>query len=153
MTKTNIKISETKVAEVKERIQPLIEAHWREIANYQDSVPLSPDWDMYQRLQDKGSLVIIIVEEDDQMIGYSVFIVVKHLHYTSLLVAQNDVLFLRADRRKAGIGLRLITESEKILKTKNVNKVQWHVKLKHDFSPLLERMGYMKEDIILGRII
>lgn len=167
-----ISIREVKLQEVRGIIEPLLTQHWGEIANYKDTVPLEPDWSMYEKLEAKGAFWACVVEEikpaykengeeiflDNcpllrNIIGYSAFYISNHPHYKSLRVAENDVIYLHPEYRKTGIGLKLIQESEKMLKDLGVQKIQWHVKLKHDFTPLLERLGYRKEDILMGKIV
>ena len=134
-------------------IQPLLVAHWKEVANYQEEIPLEPDWARYQVLEKAGALVILTCRKDLRLIGYSVFILHRHVHYKSCLVGSNDVLFLDAGERKSGSGIRLIKESEKLLKSLGVHRITWHVKPVNDFSPLLRRLGCMQEEVIMGKLL
>jgi hypothetical protein len=60
---------------------------------------------------------------------------------------------LHPDYRAGMLGLRLIKESEKILKEKKVDKILWHIKFNKDFRIILHRLGYVDEDVIVGKII
>lgn len=142
-----------KLDEIYEDIQPLIVRHWREIANYQDEIALDPDWDRYRQLEDAHALVIISCRRDGALIGYSFFLITRHIHYKNCVMAGNDVLFLDPSERKSGLGQRLITESERFLSGLGVNRIIWHVKPKHDFSPLLLKLGYMHEEIVMGKLL
>ena len=130
------------------------------IANFQfansqikDTIKLNPDFDRYLKLEKKNLLVIITCREDTTLIGYSIFFLYKHLHYQDHLFASNDVLFLIKSARKGRQGIKLIRESERILKTLGVLRLSFHVKPKNDFSPILSRIGYGKEEIIMGKLL
>jgi GNAT superfamily N-acetyltransferase len=160
-----INIRSVKLVEVRGIIEPLLKLHWSEVANYKDTIPLEPDWECYEALEKKDAFWACVVEEIHTdvlaghpvtittIIGYSAFFISVHPHYKSLCVAENDVLYLHPEYRKAGIGLKLITESERMLKDLGVQKIQWHTTFKRDFTPLLIRKGYIEEDKILSRML
>ena len=140
-------------ADIIEDIKPLLETHWQEVANYKDKVPLKPNFSKYQALEKNKALVIMACRDKEKLIGYSIFFLSRHLHYTTCLVASNDVLFLTKAFRKGRVGIKLIQESERLLKNMGVNRVIWHIKPKNNFSPILIRMGYIQEEIIMGKFL
>jgi hypothetical protein len=87
------------------------------------------------------------------LIGYSVFFLRRHIHYASNIIADNDVLFLAKSSRQGRLGIELIRESERRLAERGVSKITWHVKKSRDFRPILVRLGYVEEDIIMGRAL
>lgn len=131
----------------------LLREHWLEIANYKDKVPLEPRWDEIYALEREGRIVTITVREKGQLIGYAMFVLNIHLHYKSLTVATNDILFIKPDKRHGRLGLRLMQEAEKYLKDIGANKITWHMKPHKDFSKLVEGMGYTHEEAIYGKLI
>lgn len=135
-------------------IPPLLQAHWEEVALYRDEVPLSPQFDRYRAIEKTGRLVVITARYEGALIGYSVFIINQHLHYSTCRVASNDVLFLVKDYRKGSdAGRRLIRASEVLLSSMGVQRMTWHIKPKNDWSPILVRMGYEREEIIMGKLL
>ena len=133
-------------------IKPLLERHYEEIsANRQ--FPLLPDWLAYERLDAQGKLNIVTARLDGVLIGYSVFFVVRHVHYQSMTVAQSDIVFIDKPHRQGSTGLKLIAASEKALLAAGVNKVVWHVKTDHDWGAILERRGYSPEETIWTKMI
>lgn len=140
------------INEVIEEINPLLHAHWREIAKYQD-IPLVPDWEAYSQIEKMGILKIFTCreEETNQLIGYCVYIVKPHLHYSTCLTAMQDILFIRQDRR--GTGLRFIVWCDNMLKDMGVDLIIQHVKHNHNFGPALERVGYELMDLIYTKRI
>ena len=142
-----------KYHQVSEDIKELIKLHYEEIAVNKDVIPLDPDWDRYKQLDDNGLILTVTARDDGKLIGYAIFFVTSHLHYKSTYYANNDLLYLHPDYRKGLVGVRLITISEKYLKEKGVTKIMWHIKINKDFSRLLHHLGYVDEDIIVGKII
>lgn len=140
-------------SQVAEDIKPLLEEHWREVALYQDEIKLEPDWQRYEKLSAAGLLVIVTGRKDKVLIGYSIFTLAPNAHYKSVLMASNDVLFVSGKERKTGAGLKLIRRSEDVLRKLGAKRILWHVKPAHDFSSILERLGYVKEDFTMGKLL
>lgn len=131
----------------------LFAQHWQEIANYKDEIPLDIDYEQYRTLEDRGALFFLAARKANELIGYSIFFLARHPHYKSTLMAMNDVIYITPSERKGRTGIRLIKESELRLKRLGVQKISWHLKPSHDFSAILKRMGYMHEEIMLGKVI
>ena len=138
---------------VRKEIEDLIVKHYEEIALNKEHVPLVPDWQGYKNLEDKGLLAIIGARDNGKLIGYSIFFIKNHIHYNKTLFANNDVLFLLPEYRKGRTGINLIRKSEDYLKALGVTKVLWHIKVNNDFRLILHRMGYVDEDIMVGKIL
>ena len=135
-------------------IQPLLKKHWQEVALHQDIIALDPDYDRYRAIETAGKLVVIAARDGQILIGYSVFVLHNHIHYIDCFMATNDVLFLDKEYRKGTTaGIRLLRESEAILKGLGVHRVMWHIKPKNDWSAILSRMGYEQEEIIMGKLL
>lgn len=139
-----------KVADVIAEIAPLLHAHWKEIAHYQD-IKLEPDWEAYRALNEAGILKVFTVRTANArvLIGYSVFFVRHNLHYSSSKQAVQDILFIHKDYR--GAGRHFIRWCDQQLMADGVQAVYHHVKTAHNFGPLLERMGYELVDLIYAK--
>jgi Acetyltransferase (GNAT) family len=137
------------IAEVK----PLLEEHWKEIAGYQDSIPLDPDYDWYYKMQEGKKLVCIMARIEGELVGYSVFMLIRHPHYQSTVHAMNDVIFVRAPHRQSRVGLGLIRESERTLKALGARKISWHIKLSNDLDKILLAKGYDFDEMIMGKLL
>ena len=134
-------------------IEVLSVLHYDELTLNKEYVKLNPNWNKYLQLEDDNNLCLFTIRSDNILVGYSIFFVDTHIHYKDLVVATNDVLFLREDLRLGITGIKLIKFSESVLKTLGVNKITWHVKFAKDFRPILHRMGYADEDVIVGKIL
>ena len=138
-----------------EEIGPLIAAHWREIAHYQD-IPLEPDWPAYFAAQASGALRVFTLRDAEappgaSLAGYGVYFVRNNIHYRSSLQAVQDILFLKPTYRGRLVGLRFIKWCDAQLASEGVQAVYQHVKAEHDFGPLLARVGYELVDLIYAR--
>lgn len=142
-----------KFADVIEEIKPLLEMHWQEIANNRDVIPLAPDYTRYEAFERAGFMTILAARSAGVLVGYSIFFVMPHPHYSTTLFAMNDILFVHPAYRGGSAGLRLIRASEVAMKERGATKISWHIKPTHDFSPMLKRAGYVQDEIIMSKIL
>lgn len=144
-----MKFAKENFTQIYDEIAPLSEAHYKEIAHYQD-IPLNPDLMKYEMLERGGVLRTFTMRTDTgELVGYAIFIVQHNLHYKDSLQAIQDVIFLRKENR--GTGGNLIKYCDNKLRVEGVQVVYQHVKFSHDFGPLLERMGYHLVEKIYGK--
>lgn len=136
-----------------EDVKPLLLLHYDELTLDKDIITLDPDWDKYRLWFDQGKIATLEARDHDQLVGYCVFFLERHIHYYNNIFARNDILFLHKDYRKGRTGIELIKRSEDMLKEYNVSKVIWHIKQKNDFRVILHRMGYKDEDILVGKAL
>jgi hypothetical protein len=137
-----------------EEMLDLIKQHYDEITLNKDVVKLDPDWDRYAELAANDRLLALSVRNDqNKLIGYSWFFIGHHIHYKSLKMASNDVLFLTPEARKGRTGIRLIKDSETACRARGVDKIIWHIKFAKDFRNILYRLGYADEDALVGKIL
>jgi hypothetical protein len=69
-----LKIAVETLKDVRDECQSLIEAHWREIAVWQD-IPLAPNWLAYEQMEAASCLVIYTVRNEiNNLVGYAVFL-------------------------------------------------------------------------------
>ena len=139
-------LTDTLIAEM----TPLLMAHKDEICLYEDFV-FNPDWDLYKYLESNNTLRIFTARENGVLIGYAGYSVEHNLHYSDVLHASQDVLYLKPDRRGAMVGVKLIKYADEQLAQMGVKLVSHHVKVNNDFGPLLERMGYNLAEKIYER--
>lgn len=123
---------------------PLFAAHWAEVRSAADRarMPLAVDHVRYAALETAGLLAAWTARTaDGALVGYNVFILMAHPHYAGILFAQNDVIYVAPEHRGGGAGLGLIRAARRGLKARGVDRWSYHVKLGHDFGPVLDLMG------------
>lgn len=130
-----------RLLDIWDEVQPLLDAHWREIAFYRD-IPLEPRKGVYEGMDKAGMIRVFTARSHGELVGYAAYIITQHMHYASWKVASQDVLFLLPEFRNAGNGAGLILFSERLLANEGVQAVTQHVKDAFDFGPLLRGIGY-----------
>lgn len=143
-----ITYQEEKLIDIYDEILPILKEHYLEIAHYKD-IKFEPDIAEYYRFESSGNLKIYTVRKDDELIGYGIYIIKKHLHYKSSLTAGQDVIYIQKEHR--GFGKEFINWCDNQLKNLGVQVVYQHVKEIYDFGPMLEKLGYKLIDKIYGR--
>lgn len=130
---------------------PLFEAHYHEIAKYQD-IELSPNTEAYEAMENAGVLRWYTARSEGRLIGYASFVVQRHLHYSKSLNATQDLVFLDPAYRGGRTGYRLMRYTEEQLKAEGVQVITHHVKVGHPaLAGLLEFMGYEVMDLVYTR--
>lgn len=144
-----MKFKEERFHDVYSEMKPLLEKHYLEIAHYQD-IPLNVAESQYRQLQDMGVLKTFTArDEENALVGYALFFVKHNMHYYTSLQAVQDVLYIDKDRR--GFGVKFIQWCDEQLRLAGVQAVYHHVKEKHNFGKLLNRIGYDLVDLIYAK--
>lgn len=128
-------------------IPALLLDHYEEIAHYKD-IELAPNFEGYKRCEEAGNLRVYTARIDGALVGYAVFFVLPHVHYSGSVYAQGDVFFVVKEHRGKMLGLRLLRFTERELAAEGVQVVSQHSKIKHpEFGELLALEGYEGVDI------
>lgn len=130
------------VIESRNEFHELFEFHWEEIARHKDTIKLNPDYEAYQRLEEAQVLRVVTARDEGKLVGYIANMVTPNLHYKDHLMATNDVLYLHPDYRRGGTFIRMLDYTEDYLAEIGVINFYIHMKVRHDFSQVLERRGY-----------
>ena len=136
-----------------EEVEPLLEAHYEELTLHKDVVKLNPKWKDYAALEQMGRFAVFTAREDGVLHGYNAFFVNTSMHYADLCVGQNDVFFITPDHRRGTAALRFLRYTEEQLQLLGVRKVVYHCKYGNNFAPILHRLGYTDEEVMVGKII
>ena len=121
-------------------------AHAKELNKL--SCHLNPDRLQYDNLAKRGALVIYTARDGEKLIGYMIYVLLNHLHY-SVPTANQDILYLDPAFRKGMAGVKLVKLSERLLKEKyNVKLIIQHTKIHKALDPLFIRLGYEECDKI-----
>lgn len=134
-------------------IRPLLARHWEEIASF-DDIPLDPDEERYNLMDEAGLMRCFTARADGVLIGYGVFVVGSNMHYRSSKLAVQDVLFVLPEYRRSRAGLGLIRFTGKQLREEGVLGVYQHEKTSHpQLGAILSRLGYsVVENIWVKRL-
>jgi len=140
--------------DVIEEMQPLLEAHWKEVAWYQDDIKLNPDRDRYEMLEEMGHLLIVTArDEEGTLHGYNVNFINYHPHYKDHLFAVNDIIYLNPKCRHKSLAVEMIAYTEGILKDMGVSVVTLHMKTDNPFVALAEHCGFSRQEYLYSKLI
>lgn len=146
-----MRIEPGSILEVIDNAEALFTAHYEEVALHKERLILSPDRERYQLLEAAGVLFTLLVRDKaGEIVGYTATSVCRHLHY-DMLFAQNDVIFLRDDLRRSGVGAELIRATEQEAKARGAAMLAWHAKQNTAFERVLPKLGYAVQDIIFTK--
>lgn len=145
-----MKFAQEMLVDVIDELRPLFEKHWKEIAHYQD-IELNPNYEAYFATERAGMLKVYTVrhEQTNNIVGYAVYVVAPALHYRQSIQAVEDIIFIDPDHR--GDGKKFIEWCDEELKMLGVQVVTHHIKFSHDWSRMLEKIGYEKVEMRLSR--
>ena len=130
----------------------LVEEHWEEIVNTLQR-PLKVSWDTFFAAEKNGMLRVFVAHEDLEVLGYAIFFLHPHLHSCQLMVAQNDAVFLKKEKRVMSKGREFLKYCDEELAKSGVKIIFWHVKPIRDFGPALENIGYEMHEKIYMRFV
>lgn len=132
---------------------PLLEEHWNESAKNKHLMILKPDIEKYKLFEQLGAIITLFAYVEDKIVGYSCNIIQPHMHYSDLICAYNDVLFVAKEYRNSPLGIRLIKETEKAVKAKGVKLLLWHAKENTTLAKILPKMGCNLQELIYSKEI
>jgi GNAT superfamily N-acetyltransferase len=127
-----------------EEIKVLLPVHYRELALNKDKVPLQPQYSMYLRLEDEGSLLYVTLREEGRLVGYFLGFIRRHLHYETMTVCTMDIFYVDPEKRAANprAGVKLFRAVEKEAARRGVHNLVVGSKLHKDASVLFKYLGY-----------
>jgi GNAT superfamily N-acetyltransferase len=110
-----------------------------------DRLPRPDAFDVAER---SGTLFVVLVYDDQVLVGHSINSITSHLHYADLVYAENHLLFASQAEQHTGIEQQLIAETERLAKAAGAQMLIWHAKQGTPLDSLLPRLGYGVQDIL-----
>jgi GNAT superfamily N-acetyltransferase len=131
----------------------LFSMHREELATNKELMVLKPDWDSYRFLEKSGKLMTLAVRDNGVIVGYTVTVIYKNMHYSDLIDAFVDVLYLHPKRRKGSLGIRLIRKTEEEARKRGAKRLMLHGKPDTVFALLMPKLEYCVQDIVFGKVL
>ena len=148
-----ITFQEELIENLVEELKPLLQEHWKELANHQDDRPLDPDFDAYILINRRQVIRFITVRDNEKLIGYASFLISNHLHYRSWKYAVSDVYYLSLEYRKTNVGVQFFQNIETWLKDIGVNSITVQDKVNHAHTSFFERLGFTHVEQVYEKVI
>lgn len=142
------------VGEVIEDIQALIVPHFDEVARYQDKISLDPIYANYYDLEEKGFLCIITARDKfNKLVGYTIYMMHEHMHYTDHVVANNDLSYLDPKYRHKGLASKMYAKAEETLKKLGCHQILIGMKTDATFKKTMEDEGFEPYELLYSKYI
>lgn len=141
------------VVELRPRLEPLLLAHRQEMPTARHAPVPAPDWEKYYRLDAVGRLILIAVEDGAELVGYCSCILSSLQHDKDMTVAVNDAIYLKPERRGAGVAGRLIEFCNAEAARRGADVSEMTVKVRHNFGPLLVQQGYENDELVFHKLL
>jgi predicted GNAT superfamily acetyltransferase len=127
-------------------------AHGLLIADHKDEVStverkLSVDRAAYLTLEEAGKLLTLGAYAEGGLVGYSVNIVGRNIHY-DMVTAYNSALFVHPNFRATPLGLRLMAATKAAAQQRGASLMLWHAKPDSQLNTLLQRKRLKVQDIV-----
>lgn len=127
--------------------------HWKEVSVHKEMLILKPNYKQYMDMIEDDSLVAIAAYDGNELVGYCLFITFHHLHYKDVLVANDDMYFIKPDYRNRGLGTVMVKFAESVLKERGVKFVQVRTKAHTPHEQFLKAMGYGPMDLCYCKVL
>jgi hypothetical protein len=138
-----ITYQEEKLSEFLPEFKALLEPHMAEInVLYRDGEELNPDFNRYFKMQELGFYFLMTCRKDGELIGYIGFFVHYNIRFSNCLMAFEDLYYLKPENRHGRTGYKLFTESERLLKQRDVKRIILSCKTFQDHGRLFNHLGY-----------
>ena len=100
-----------------------------------------PDYQRYLAVEKSGLSRLFIVDDGEDLVGYSFFFVMPHMHYRKAIWAYQDVLFIKPAYRGT-LSVEFVKWCDSQLFDEGVSRIVRSVHEKNDYSGLLKHVGY-----------
>jgi len=134
---------EEKLIEFLPEFDELLQAHMAEInVLYRDGEELKPDYIRYFRMQELNLYFLMTCRKEGKLIGYAGFFIHPNIRFPDCLMAYEDLYYIKPENRQGRTGYKLFTEAERLLKQRDVNRINLSCKTFQDHGRLFEHLGY-----------
>ncbi len=146
-----MQIREIKGTDHIDELMPLFSQHREELATQKHLMNLKPAWDRYKVMEESGILFTLALYDDPIIVGYSSIVVTQNLHYSDLVQAYEDTLFVLPKYRNTTWGIKLIKKAEVLAREKGAKLLLRHCRRGSVCASIMPRMGYYVQDILFGK--
>lgn len=142
-----------KFSELLPELKEMVFDHARDTELYNEQMPLEPKYEIYQLLEDNGSLFFVTAREEvGKLVGYLSLIIEDHPHH-SAKSATNNLLYVHPLYRRKSIAKGMLERAEEELKKEDISLFQFIVKAAHPCTRLSEELGFDCSEIVYSKYI
>jgi|FLYL01.1.fsa_nt_gi hypothetical protein len=144
-TTTSYDFSRASISELWEEAQELVRANHDETGALPAEF-FGPEKAAYEDIERRGVGITFAMRLHGCLAGYAVFFVLSHLHYPKIVMAYQDVLYVRPRDRGPQV-LAFLDYQDRELQALGVHAILRHVKPHRDYSNVLVSLGYGRHEV------
>jgi len=133
-------------------IEPILEKHYTEVEWAQEFIPLNPDFDKYQDLDERGDIIFLGMREEGVLVGYATFMLYDHPHHKGTTFASSDLLYIDPKYRGAEV-MKFFDWCEANLKEEGADVINVSFKILHDHPNLMFHLGFESTEVVYSKFI
>jgi len=142
-----------KLIDIVEEMMPLVEKHHEEVDDFRDKIVLNPDFDRYLELETQDMISLFTMRDDGRLLGYSMFIVGSHGHYSGSLFAVNDIIYIDPEIRGEETTPTFFKKCEEWLTEEGVDVIMYSMKSDRAAKGLMNHLGYKDFEINYRKVV
>jgi hypothetical protein len=117
----------------------------------QRAIVIEPDFALYGRLAEAGTLVLVTARYSTKLVGYIVGYLYQSPHHKKMLVANGDSIYIEPEYR--GHAASMIEVFLADLKARGALTIGWPVSQTGPVYDLLRALGFVGDEIIMEKLI
>ena len=140
-----ITLTHERLGQARSCVETLLPAQYQETGD--PLMPCEPNWAMYEKLEQTGAFMLIMVRDDDRAIGYCAAILHPSMNSRQMLVGTISTYFVEERDNRAFILKTMLGAVQDMLFARGAKQIKIETEYTHSAARLLERMGYQAEAV------
>lgn len=131
-------------ARLRPEAETLWPAHYAELCQDKARMPMGPDLKWYEACEALGMLQVVVARSAGRVVGYQISLIRPHTHYSSVLCSFEDTFYLDPQYRKGLCGVKLISESLRLLAARGVQRAFFMSIESHPTDRIFQYLGFKR---------
>jgi GNAT superfamily N-acetyltransferase len=133
-------------------IKDLISLQWDEVDHRAKESKLQVVEETYCSMEDLGVHYVVLVKDDDTIIGYSSMMLTDNPH-TGEKTALTDTMYIHPEYRKQGVGREMIKASEEEATSRGAVRMCIVLKNNQEHDSLVDNLGYYSYETTYSKFL
>lgn len=142
--------------ELEHEINDMLDAYYKATPASHGIPPYDFDWEIYEFLDQSGSLLITTARDDSRdhaLSGVAIYHVVPMPHHKKHIIAECDSISVAHTERGKGIGKALYLFTEPLLVARGARLITNRYRTCYNATPLFEDLGFTVDEIVYAKRI
>ena len=147
----NVQFAVERFRDVYAEAQPLMTAHWEEIAKNKQLLHLNPNEKLYAQMA--ANLVLVTARDAGKLAGYFLWVLVNHPHCADVRTAEEDLHYLRPEYRRGLTGYLFLKFASQAAIDAGAQLLIMREKVGHEHRAVMQRLNFAPTDIVYTRAV